>query len=112
MTPAERIAELDWWHTIEIEPGLVTRGGWDLRPTADVMPWPDLAGKRCLDVGTMDGFWAFELERRGASEVLAIDVLDPQRLDTRVFEKPAGAHRSETSRSSPSCSGRALRSAT
>jgi tRNA (mo5U34)-methyltransferase len=88
MTPAERIAELDWWHTIEIEPGLVTRGGWDLRPTADVMPWPDLAGKRCLDVGTMDGFWAFELERRGASEVLAIDVLDPQRLDTRVFEKP------------------------
>ena len=25
-----------------------------------------LAGKRCLDVGTWDGFWAFEMERRGA----------------------------------------------
>jgi tRNA (mo5U34)-methyltransferase len=43
------------------------------------MPWPELAGKRCLDVGTMDGFWAFELERRGAGEVLAIDLPDPPR---------------------------------
>jgi tRNA (mo5U34)-methyltransferase len=79
VSAAERIAELDWWHTIEIEPGLVTRGGWDLRPTAERMPWPSLAGKRCLDVGAMDGFWSFELERRGAGEVLAIDVLDPPR---------------------------------
>lgn len=52
------------------------------------MPWPELAGKRCLDVGPMDGFWAFELERRGAGEVVAIDVLDADRLDTRVFERP------------------------
>jgi tRNA (mo5U34)-methyltransferase len=27
----------------------------------------------------MDGFWAFELERRGAAEVLAIDVFEPRR---------------------------------
>jgi len=41
------------------------------------MPWPaSLAGLRCLDVGTMDGFWAFELERRGAGEVVAIDPAD------------------------------------
>lgn len=33
----------------------------------------DLHGKRALDVGTFDGFWAFALERRGAS-VVAIDV--------------------------------------
>src|SRR4051794_14340523 len=26
-----RLAELDWWHTIEIAPGVVTPGGWDLR---------------------------------------------------------------------------------
>ncbi len=25
-------------------------------------------GLRCLDVGTMNGFWAFELDRRGAGE--------------------------------------------
>lgn len=82
------MAEPDWWHTIEVAPALVTPGGWDLRPTAQWIPWPELAGKRCLDVGTMDGFWAFELERRGAGEVLATDVLDPMRLDTRVFGRP------------------------
>jgi tRNA (mo5U34)-methyltransferase len=32
-----------------------------------------LAGKTALDVGTFDGFWAFELERRGA-QVTAIDI--------------------------------------
>lgn len=46
------------------------------------MPIPgSLAGLRCLDVGTHDGFWAFEMERRGASEVVAIDIDDPHRLD-------------------------------
>lgn len=69
-----RIAGLDWWHAIEVAPGVVTPGWWDLRPTAERMPWPSaMAGLRCLDVGTMDGFWAFELERRGAGEVVAID---------------------------------------
>jgi tRNA (mo5U34)-methyltransferase len=29
---------------------------------------------RVLDVATFDGFWAFEFERRGASEVVAIDL--------------------------------------
>src|SRR5918998_1816142 len=77
-----RVAELDWWHTIEVAPGVVTPGGWDLRSTAERLPWPpSLAGMRCLDIGTMDGFWAFEPERRGAGEVVASDVLDATRLD-------------------------------
>ena len=33
----------------------------------------DLSGRRALDIGTFDGFWAFEMERRGAA-VVAIDV--------------------------------------
>lgn len=46
------------------------------------IPFPaSLAGKRCLDVGTFDGFWAFEMERRGAEEVVAIDILDPEQWD-------------------------------
>ena len=40
---------------------------------ADQLPWPDLRGARCLDIGTADGFWAFEMERRGAADVLATD---------------------------------------
>lgn len=78
----ERVAELDWWHTIEVVAGVVTPGGWDLRSTAERLPWPpSTVGMRCLDIGTMDGFWAFELEARGASEVVASDVLDATRLD-------------------------------
>ncbi|MES1246550.1 MAG: class I SAM-dependent methyltransferase, partial [Actinomycetota bacterium] len=62
-------------------------GAWDLRPLAEKIPWPDLAGKRCLDVGTASGFWAFELERRGAAEVLATDVPSPfQERSRRHFE--------------------------
>ena len=52
----ERVAAHAWWHVIELAPGVVTPGSWDLRPTAAELPWPDVAGKRCLDVGTMDGF--------------------------------------------------------
>lgn len=75
----------DWWHVIELPDGSVTPGGWDLRETARAIPWPDLRGKRCLDVGTADGFWAFELERRGAAEVVATDLPSPfqERARTR-----------------------------
>jgi tRNA (mo5U34)-methyltransferase len=65
-----------WYHTIELASGLTTPGWFDLRPVVDRMPWPDVRGKRCLDVGTADGFLAFELERRGAAEVVATDVAD------------------------------------
>jgi tRNA (mo5U34)-methyltransferase len=43
---------------------------------------------RCLDVGTFDGFWAFELERRGAAEVVAIDLLDHARADWPPNTRP------------------------
>jgi tRNA (mo5U34)-methyltransferase len=55
---------------------------FDHAPVLDRYPLPaDLSGMRCLDVATMDGFWAFEMERRGAAEVVAVDVLDPLRWD-------------------------------
>jgi tRNA (mo5U34)-methyltransferase len=93
-----RIAGLDWWHTIEVAPGVVTPGGWDLRATAERLPWPpSLAGMRCLDIGTMDGFWAFELERRGAGEVIASDVLDAKRLDHFMADRLRGERYRRTS---------------
>jgi tRNA (mo5U34)-methyltransferase len=71
-----------WYHTIELPGGQVTPGYFDTRAAAQVVPLPPrLDGARCLDVGTYDGFWAFEMERRGAAEVIAIDVLDPLRWD-------------------------------
>ena len=78
----------------------MTPGGWDLRPTAARLPWPAaVAGLRCLDVGTMDGFWAFELERRGAAEVVAIDVLDATKLDRFAADRlRRGQHRRPSER--------------
>lgn len=70
-----------WYHTIDLAPGVVTPGWFDLRPIVDRMPWPDVTGKRCLDVGTYDGFLAFELERRGAAEVVAVDISDHELWD-------------------------------
>ena len=71
-----------WYHTIELAPGVVTGGMFDHRPVVDryLLP-PSLTGMRCLDVGTFEGFWAFEMERRGAAEVVAIDVTDPEQYD-------------------------------
>jgi tRNA (mo5U34)-methyltransferase len=33
---------------------------------------PSLTGMRCLDVSNGDGFWASELERRGAAEIISV----------------------------------------
>jgi tRNA (mo5U34)-methyltransferase len=42
---------------------------------------------RAIDVGTWDGFWAFELERRGA-EVVAIDVDEEREYDWPPRRRP------------------------
>ena len=65
-----------WYHTIDLGQGVVTPGWFDLRAAVGRMPWPDIRGKRCLDIGTFDGLLAFELERRGAAEVVAVDIED------------------------------------
>src|SRR4051794_22220923 len=71
-----------WYHTLELGDGIVTKAMFDHRPVLDRYPVPaDLSGRRCLDVGTMDGFWAFEMERRGAESVTAIDLDDPNASD-------------------------------
>lgn len=72
------VESLRWYHTLELPGGVVTPGEYDLRPIVGRLPWPaSLAGMRCLDVGSRDGFYAFEMERRGAAEVVSLDVDDP-----------------------------------
>jgi tRNA (mo5U34)-methyltransferase len=79
---ATEVRRFGWYHTLDLGDGVVTEGMFDHRPVLDRYLLPsDLSGKRCLDVGTMDGFFAFELERRGASEVVAVDLEDPEKLD-------------------------------
>ena len=80
-TLADTIASYPWYHTIELPGSVTTPGSHDLRPVVDLVGLPDrLDGLRALDVATYDGFWAFELERRGA-EVVAIDLPSTAALD-------------------------------
>jgi len=64
-----------WYHTVELGNGLVSNGMFDHRSVIDNYGIPQsLKGKTCLDIATGDGFFAFELERRGADRVVAVDV--------------------------------------
>jgi tRNA (mo5U34)-methyltransferase len=79
---AAEVERYPWYHTHDLGGGTVTPGMFDHRPVVDRYLLPDdLSGMRCLDVGTMDGFWAFEMERRGAAEVVAADLASPDDLD-------------------------------
>jgi tRNA (mo5U34)-methyltransferase len=85
---AEKVKEIDWYHALELPGGVVTDGWFDLRPYVDLYGLPErMDGMRALEVGTWDGFWAFEMERRGA-EVVALDVEDESQLDWPPRRRP------------------------
>lgn len=78
-----------WYHTLDLGQGVVTPGMFDHRRLEHRYLLPDdLTGLRCLDVGTMDGYWAFAMERRGAEQVVAVDLEDPEALDWPVRVRP------------------------
>jgi tRNA (mo5U34)-methyltransferase len=69
----------NWYHQIEVAPGVVTPGTHDSQAMLERIGLPaNLADRRTLDLGTRDGFFAFECERRGAS-VIAVDYLPAER---------------------------------
>ena len=69
---------VNWFHSIELAPGLVTPGRADTRQQVPRLHLPDLTGKSVLDVGAWDGFFSFEAERRGAARVVALDTFSWQ----------------------------------
>jgi tRNA (mo5U34)-methyltransferase len=76
--------ELSWYHTLELPSG-TTKGFFDLRSIVSRVLPADLKGKRCLDACSASGFWAFEMEKRGASSVVSLDIL---RHDEEDWRKP------------------------
>ena len=68
-----------WWHSFELPDGGRIDGVNTLealkRRVAQFPIPADLHGKRVLDVGAWDGWFSFEMERRGA-EVVAIDRIE------------------------------------
>jgi tRNA (mo5U34)-methyltransferase len=96
------VASIEWYHTMDLGDGIVTPGSFDHRSHLDNLQLPNqFDGLRVLDVATFDGFWAFEFERRGASEVVAIDLdrygdvdLAPRaraRLSAEQLNQPLGS---------------------
>jgi tRNA (mo5U34)-methyltransferase len=76
------LAETGLYHSFRLDDGVVLQGALSLehleaRLAAFRLPL-DLTGRRVLDIGPWDGYFAFEMERRGA-DVTAIDYVD---LDT------------------------------
>ncbi len=63
-----------WRHNITVADGVVTPGTENCYDELKQFRFPDsFARRRVLDVGCSDGFYSFETERRGASEVVAVD---------------------------------------
>ncbi|MDX6690421.1 MAG: tRNA (mo5U34)-methyltransferase [Solirubrobacteraceae bacterium] len=88
MSLADDAAALDWYHTLNLGGGVETKGMFDIRPFVRHYGLPDdLSGKRALDIGTWDGFWAFEMERRGA-DVVCLDLDDERELDVPPRRPP------------------------
>jgi tRNA (mo5U34)-methyltransferase len=67
-----------WFQRFELADGVYTPGTNDLDWVFATAAVPrDLSGKTALDIGTSNGGAAFELERRGAERVVAVDIFPP-----------------------------------
>lgn len=68
------VAKRKWFHCIDLGDGIVTPG-YRERDAWTTYRLPErLDGKRVLDIGAWEGGFSFESERRGASQVVAMDV--------------------------------------
>ena len=66
----------EWYHSIELAPGVATPGRAPLafwNEELRALQLPPLSGKSVLDVGAYDGFFSFAAERLGAARVVALD---------------------------------------
>lgn len=77
MSPEElkhRVAQIQWFHCIDLGHGIVTPGVDDTAKKLPSLQLPEsFVGKTVLDIGAWDGFFSFEAAKRGAERVLATD---------------------------------------
>jgi tRNA (mo5U34)-methyltransferase len=89
----EYVGRIGWYHEIDLGDGVITPG---MKHRADIdNEWElfalgDLTGRSVLDIGGIDGAYAFLAERAGASRVAVLDhylwAADPDHY-TRVFRE-------------------------
>lgn len=77
-----------WYHSVEVAPGIVTPGVNNTHAVMETLELPDdCTGLRVLDLGARDGFFSFLLEKRGASEVVAIDHVPPDKTGFSILKE-------------------------
>ena len=82
----------NWFHKIEMSTGVFTPGIQDSQGLLNHVNLPDsLVGKRVLDIGARDGFFSFECEKRGASEVVALDYTSADSTGFNVAKEILGS---------------------
>ncbi|MFA6250166.1 MAG: class I SAM-dependent methyltransferase [Candidatus Shapirobacteria bacterium] len=76
-----------WYHQITLTPGVVTPGVNDSAQVLKLLNIPkNCRGLKVLDLGARDGFFSFELEKRGA-QVLAVDYVPANSTGFDVAKK-------------------------
>ena len=91
---AEFIQRSDFiWHQrFELAPDVWTPGTSPVAWLCDLAELPqDLSGLTALDVGTTNAGTAFELERRGAARVVAVDIYDADWFGVRALSEFLGS---------------------
>lgn len=83
------ISKIHFWHQqIDLGHGFLTPGAQDTKSLLRQISLPeDLSGMRVLDLGARDGYFSFECERRGASEVIALDYVPAEQTGFEVCKK-------------------------
>ena len=65
-----------WHQRFELVPGITTPGGNPIDSILRAVDLPDVRGKTILDIGTCNGAVCFEMERRGATRTVGVDIYD------------------------------------
>jgi tRNA (mo5U34)-methyltransferase len=81
-----------WHQRFELAPGIFAPGTNDVGFLTSTARVPELLhGETVLDIGTTNGGVAFELERRGAGRVVAVDILDADTFGFNAIRELLGS---------------------
>lgn len=81
-----------WYHRAPLYDDVFTKGTCDVIRVLKKLDLPqDMSNLRILDIGTRDGFFAFECERRNAAEVIAIDYAPVELTGFSILKKWYGS---------------------
>jgi len=92
LAPDTLFAGVRWHQRWEVFPGVFTPGCNPVeRVCANAQLPADLTGKRVLDIGAWNGCFSFECERRGAAEVVAYSLEDPEETGFNRLQQALGS---------------------